>query len=57
MGFDLVAELAIDLARQLDEALEQRQVKVYPSFSKPPLKPKKSLPSLHLDHPHGPKYS
>ena len=57
MGFDLVAELAIDLARQLDEANEQRQVKVDRSFSKPPLKPKKSLPSLHFDPPHGPKFS
>jgi hypothetical protein len=52
MGLNLVIELALNLARQLDEAYEQREVKVDPSFSKPPLKPKKSLPSLQMDSPH-----
>jgi len=57
MSLNLVIELAINLARQLDEAYEQREVKVDPSFSKPPLKPKKSLPSLRMDSPHVPKFN
>jgi hypothetical protein len=57
MGINLVIELAINLARQLDEAYEQREVKVDPSFSKPPLKPKKSLPSLRMNSSHVPKFN
>ena len=57
MGLNLVIELAINLARQLDEAYEQREVKVDPSFGKPPLKPKKSFSSLRMNSSHVPKFN